>query len=162
MGRNYIHAQRKINAGHQFLKTKECEKILDWRNSASNRCAPYERSALIGLANSTKFQFGKPKPRAMEYCEKLPDLNQAFEKTTFFEHGLPTSILDTKNDLQSSENIFDMWREINCKMLKLSMKIRSKMYQDPHLDKASDFLLERFLWFRLINLFNKHFSSKTG
>lgn len=134
MGRGYIHNQRKSSIRNYHLQTKECEKILDWRNSAAAKCVPFDRSSFIGLSNSSKFHYNtvKSKQKA-EYCEKVP---QQHYESTFTLSGFATSIIDTKNDLRSSENLLNEWKEIHCKMINLSKKLRPRIFQDPSLEKV--------------------------
>lgn len=140
MGRTYLYSQRQININNYHLQTKECGKIYDWRNSATNKCPPFERTSFFGLDNSSKYHLNtvKSKLRSNEYCEKVPTpYDQTYARTPNTVSGLPTSILDTKNDLRSSENIFNDWKEIHCKMINLSKKLRSRIFQDPILEKVS-------------------------
>lgn len=142
MGRTYIFNQRKINLEKYYLQNKECEKYSNWKNSAANKCPPFDRSTISGLANSSKSHINtvSNKQRANEYCEKIPETyDRIYEKSKFINDRFPTSIVDTKNDLRSSENIFNEWKDIHCKMLSLSKKIRSKIFVDPILSKVSHF-----------------------
>lgn len=143
MGRNYIYNQRTINIHNYQKQTKECEKDYVWKNSAANKCPPFEKSPYIGLANSSKHHFNvvKSKLSSNEYCERVPNpYDEIYDESSFVLSGLPTSILDTKNDLRSSENIFNEWKEIHCKMIYLSKKLRSKTFQDPIIEKVCDCL----------------------
>lgn len=132
MGRIYIYNQRKINNQNYYLKTKECEQFSKWKNSMSNKCPPFERNFFVG--NSSKFQLNAPnnKQKQNDYCENISQTCSQLYSVDL--DGLPTSILDTKNDLRSSENIFIEWKDIQCKMLKLSKKLRSQIFQDTALD----------------------------
>lgn len=144
MGRLYIYNQRKINIQNYNRQTKECETILDWRNAATNKCVPFGRSTFVGLSNSSKYLYntGRNK-RTVEYCEKIP---QPYETSTYSQSGLPTSMVDMKNDLRSSENILSEWKEIHCKMVNLSKKLRSKLFQDAALEKVRNYLVCNLLF----------------
>lgn len=139
MGRTYIYNQRIINMKNYQKQTKECEKVYGWRNSPTNKCPPFEKSPFIGLANSSKFHYNvvKSKFSSNEYCERVPDpYDQIYEKSSFVLNGFPTSMIDSKNDLRSSENILQEWKEVHCKMINLSRKLRSKTFQDPIIEKV--------------------------
>lgn len=138
MGRNYIYNQRKINIRNYLRQAKECEKILDWRAVAANKCAPLERISFVGLGNSSTFRHNtiqKSPPSIAEYCEKIPE---SYESTsTYSQSDFLTSMIDSTNDLRSSDNILNEWKMINCKINNLSHKLRSRMYQDAILDKVN-------------------------
>ncbi|XP_031632179.1 thioredoxin domain-containing protein 11 [Contarinia nasturtii] len=140
MGRRYIYNQRKINNHNYYLKTKECEKFFKWKNSVSNKCSPYEQSSFfVGHSNSSKFQFTTLKNKQKQndyYCENIPESCNHFYQYDL--DGLPTSIVDTKNDLRSSENVFTEWKNIECKMINLSKKLRSQVFQDRILEKVDN------------------------
>lgn len=137
MGRIYIYNRRKISIRNYNQRAKECEKVLDWRNAPTNKCTPFQKNSYVGLANSSKFhlnseQCTKSKNAQNEYCSKE---TVSYESPLFLSPlGFPTSILDTKNDLRSSENIFNEWMEIDCKMINLSKKLRLRTFQDPLLE----------------------------
>lgn len=142
MGRTYIYNQRKINIKNYHLATKECELLGSWKNSVAKKCPPLERYSFAGHGNSSKISLNpvKSKSNQLEYCEKPPDAyDEIYEKLTFNLNGLPTSIVDTKNDLRSSENIVTEWKDIQCKMINLSKKIRSQIFQDKLLEKVINF-----------------------
>lgn len=135
MGRSFIYNQRKINRRNYFLQTKECEHFSKWKNSASNKCPTFERSPFVGLANSSNFQFNtvRSKQKPKEYCE-----NGAYSQVySFAMNGPSTSIVDTENDLRSSENIFTDWKYIQCRMINLSKKLQSRIFQDKLLEKVN-------------------------
>lgn len=127
MGRNYIYNQRKINFGNYHLQTKECAKFSNWKNSVENKCASFDRVSFVGLNNSTKPHFNAGQ-YSDEYCENPSSqpYDQIYEKY-FTTDDLPIS------DLRSSENILNEWKDIQCKMINLSRKLRSKTFQDPFL-----------------------------
>lgn len=136
MGRNYIYNQRKINIRNYLRQTKECEQILDWRTVAANKCAPYERISFVGLGNSSAYLHNtirKNRPKMGEYCEKMPE---SYESTSYSQNELPTSMVDSTNDLRSSDNILNEWKAIHCKMINLSNKLRSRTFQDAILEKV--------------------------
>lgn len=145
MGRNYIYNQRKINIQNYLRQTKECEKILDWRSVAASKCAPLERISFVGLGNSTSTHhqhssIGKNSPAEGEYCEIIPESYQ-FSASPMMasmnsQNDVPTSMIDTINDLRSSDNILNEWKTIHCKMSNLSRKLRSKTFQDAILDQV--------------------------
>lgn len=139
MGRSYIYNQRKINSRNYYMQTKECEIFSSWKNSVANKCPPFDRNSFAGLGNSSKIHFNivKSKGFANEYCERLPEpYDKMYEKPTFTLDELPISIVDTKNDLRSSENIRSEWKDIHCKMINLSKKLRSQIFQDELLEKV--------------------------
>lgn len=122
---------------------KECEKVYVLRNSAANKCAPFEKSPFIGLANSSKYHLSIVRSKLIpnEYCDRMSEpYEQMYEKSSFSLNGFPTSILDSKNDLRSSENVYSEWRAIQCKMIRLSKRIRSKTFRDPIFEKVINFL----------------------
>lgn len=135
MGRIYIYNQRKINIRNYLRQAKECEKVLDWRTVASNKCAPLERISFVGMGNSSTYihrTMRKSRPTLAEYCEKLPD-----PAASAYSHSdIPTSMIDSSNDLRSSDNILNEWKAIHCKMNNLSNKLRSRMFLDAVLDKV--------------------------
>lgn len=134
MGRNYIYNQRKINIRNYLRQSKECEKILDWRTVAANKCAPLERISFVGLGNSSSYLHNtirKNPPSIAEYCEKMPEPYESASQNDF-----STSMIDSTNDLRSSDNILNEWKTIHCKINNLSHKLRSRMFQDPILDKV--------------------------
>lgn len=140
MGRTYIYNQRQIRFANYYHQKKECERLSNWKNSAANKCPPIDQRPFIGLANSSKLHFNTISSKQMpsEYCEKLPEpYDQVYQRSVFTVDHFPTSIVDTKNDLRSSENIFTEWKDIHCKMLNLSKKLRSKIFIDPTLEKVS-------------------------
>lgn len=140
MGRTYIYNQRKINIKNYHLQTKECELFSNWKNSVANKCPPFERNSFVGIGNSSKFPYSTVRKgeHANEYCERLPEpYDQIYEKTTFTLDGIPTSIVDTKNDLRSSENILTEWKDIHCKMINLSKKLRPQIFQDKILEMVT-------------------------
>lgn len=128
----YIYNQRKIAIRKYNIQAKDCEKVLDWRNALGKKCTSFEKTSFIGLANSSKLHLNgaKSKKTQNEYCSKE---TESYE-SPFILRGFPTSILDTKNDLRSSENIFNEWNEIDCKMINLSKKLRLRTFQDPLLE----------------------------
>lgn len=136
MGRTYIYNQRKINIRNYLRQAKECEKVLDWRAVASNKCAPLERISFVGLGNSStayiQNTLRKSRPSIAEYCEKMP--NSA--SSSYSHRDIPTSMIDSTNDLRSSDNILNEWKAIHCKMNNLSNKLRARMFQDAVLDKV--------------------------
>lgn len=135
MGRTYIYNQRKINIRNYLRQAKECEKVLDWRAVASNKCAPLERISFVGLGNSSTYVHNtmrKSRPTVAEYCERMPDS----ASSTFLHNGIPTSMIDSTNDLRSSDSILNEWKAIHCKMNNLSNKLRARMFQDALLDKV--------------------------
>lgn len=135
MGRKYIFNQRKINIKKYFKQRKECEQFTDWKNSILNKCAPFEKSSF--LANSSKFH-SKTEHKPNEYCEMIREPhNLVYGKPTFTMNGLPTSIIDNKNDLQSSENILHEWKDIHCNMIESSKTLRSQIFRDELLEKVS-------------------------
>lgn len=141
MGRTYIFNQRKINIGNYHLQAKECIKFSNWKNSADNKCASFGRVSYVGLNNSTKPRLNtvNSKHRMDEYCEKIPQpYDQIYEKSKIFisTDEFPTSAIDTKNDLRSSENILNEWKDIQCKMINLSNKLRAKTFEDPILKEV--------------------------
>lgn len=133
MGRNYIYNQRKVNLRNYHQHTKECEKMLDWRNAVADKCVPFERTSFVGLDNSSKVLYNTVRSKnKVEYCERVI---QPYE-SSFMLRGFPTSIIDSKNDLRSSENILKEWKQIHCKMVNLSKKIRPRIFHDPILEKV--------------------------
>lgn len=135
MGRTYIYNQRKINIRNYLRQAKECEKVLDWRAVATNKCAPLERISFVGLGNSSTYihnTMRKSRPTIAEYCEKMPDS----ASSAFSHNDVPTSMIDSTNDLRSSDNILNEWKAIHCKMNNLSNKLRARMFQDALLDKV--------------------------
>lgn len=136
MGRNYIYDQRKINIRNYLRQVKECEKILDWRTVAANKCAPYERISFVGLGNSSTHHHNtirKNRPKIAEYCERMPD---SYDSPPHLQNEFATSMIDSKNDLRSSENILNEWKAIHCKMINLSNKLRLRTFQDTILEKV--------------------------
>lgn len=136
MGRNYIYDQRKINIQSCLRQAKECEKILDWRTVAASKCAPLERISFVLLGNSTSSQHNtiRRKPRSTaEFCEKIPESSKS---SKYSQNDVPTSMVDSTNDLRSSDNILSEWKTIHCKMSNLSRKLRSKTFQDSLLDQV--------------------------
>lgn len=143
MGRSYIYNQRKTNIRNYYLQTKECEIFWSWKNSVANKCPPFDRNSFAGLGNSSKIHFNTVKSNGFvnEYCERFPEpYDKMYEKPTFTSDGLPMSIVDTKNDLRSSENINSEWKDIHCKMINLSKKLRSQIFQDKLLEKVIFFI----------------------
>lgn len=152
MGRSYIFNQRKISVSNYHLQAKECEKFSLWKNSAENKCASFDRVSFIGLTNSTNVHYNtvSGRRRSDEYCEKTPQLyEQNYENLKLYSlDELPTSIVDTKNDLRSSENIFNEWKDIKCKMINLSKKLRSKIFQDPVLEQVIIFRFKLISYYK--------------
>lgn len=138
MGRNYIYNQRKINLQNYLRHVKECKQVLDWRAVASNKCAPLERISFVGLGNSTSTYIHntirRGRPTVAEYCEKIPDSTSS--SSSYSHSDIPTSMIDSTNDLRSSDNILNEWKTIHCKMINLSNKLRSRIFQDAILDKV--------------------------
>lgn len=133
MGRNYIYNQRKINIRNYLRQAKECEKLMDWRAVAVNKCAPLERISFVGLGNSSVHAtIQKNRPSEAEYCVKIPESYES----SYPQNDFPTSMIDSINDLRSSDNILNEWKTIHCKMSNLSNKLRTKMFQDAILDKV--------------------------
>lgn len=136
MGRTYIYNQRKINIRNHLRLVKDCEKVLDWRAVAANKCAPLERISFVGLGNSSTYIYNtirRNRPTMADYCEKLPDS----ASSSYSSHNdIPTSMIDSANDLRSSDNILSEWKAIHCKMNNLSNKLRSRTFQDAILDKV--------------------------
>lgn len=138
MGRTYIYNQRKINIQNYLRQVKECEKILDWKAVAANKCAPLERISFVGLGNSSTHRHStlrKNPPSIAEYCAKMPE---SYESSSYLQNDVPTSMIDSTNDLRSSDNILNEWKMIHCKINNLSHKLRSRMFQDALLDKVMD------------------------
>lgn len=137
MGRTYIYNQRKINIRNYLRQAKECEKVLDWRAVAANKCAPLERISFVGLGNSTYIPhtIRKSAPAMAEYCEKISD---SAASAPYSHNDIPTSMIDSANDLRSADNILNEWKAIHCKMNNLSNKLRSRMFQDAILDEVQN------------------------
>lgn len=145
MGRTYIYNQRKINIRNYYLQTKECELFAGWKNSVENKCLPsLGRHSFAGIGNSSKSHYNavRSKGSVNEYCENLPKPYEKIYKHSRTLDELPTSIVDTKNDLRSSENIFAEWKDIHCKMNNLSKKLRSQIFQDKLLEKVIILFIE--------------------
>lgn len=153
MGRHYIYNQRQKNTQIYLHEAKECEKILDWRAVAANKCAPLERISFVGLGNSTSThqhhnKMRKNLPSMAEYCEKMPESYET--SSAYSQSDVPTSMIDSANDLRSSDSILNEWKSIHCKMSNLSRKLRSKTFQDAILDQVMR-LIENDLFDLLVN-----------
>lgn len=138
MGRNYIYNQRKINTRNYLRQAKECEKIMDWRAEAVNKCASLERFSFVGLGNASIYHHAticKNRPSIAEYCAKIPDTYES--SSSYLHHEFPTSMIDSANDLRSSDNVLMEWKTIHCKLSNLSNKLRSRMFQDAILNKVN-------------------------
>lgn len=140
MARTYIYNERKMNLQNYLERTKECETVLGWSSAAPNECAPFERISFVGLGNSTSTRYHhntnrKNPPPVAEYCAKMPE---SYASSSCFrnQNGIPTSMIDSTNDLRSSNNILNEWNAIHCKMNNLSRKLRSKTFQDAILDQV--------------------------
>lgn len=152
MARDYIFNQRKHSLKDYYLRTKECSKIFDWRNHIPNKCAPLDKHAFIGLANSSKFHYNTANKikASTEYCQKPTEPPKSGQTENFHEKcskNFPhekheTSMLDNENDPLSAENIFNVWKTINCRMNHLSRELRVSMFFDPLLETViiTDFI----------------------
>lgn len=139
MGRNYIYDQRKINIQNHLRQAKECEKILDWKTDAANKCAPLERISFVLLGNSTsphhyRNTIRKKPASTVEFCEKI---SESHRSSKYSQNCVRTSMIDPTNDLRSSDNILNEWKVIRCRMSNLSRKLRSRAFQDPLLDQVT-------------------------
>lgn len=140
MARDYMFDRRKASLKEYYLRTKECSNVYDWRNDIPNKCTPLDKRTLMGLANSTQFHYNrKQKDQSFGYyCQKsengVPN-EECIENPQSGRHRI--SILDNENDPNSAENIQNVWKTINCRMMHLSRKIRLDMFFDPLLENSS-------------------------
>lgn len=140
MGRNYIYNQRKVTVQNHKRQVKECERILDWRTVVAKKCAPLDGISFVGLGNSSKVHntntMRKNRPTIVEYCEKM---SESHDKSSYGRSDYATSMIDSTNDLRSSENVLNEWNVVHCKMINLSNKLRSQTFQDSILEKVKHF-----------------------